>query len=528
MRTMLKKKWTIQKLVMFLQMIILPILGIYLLYLRDWNTLHASWVFSIALDIMGMVIALLLFLSVVKDTSDISYRTGCFSYLISICSYEMFFSLCTWLADGIPSLSTLNMLCNVIPSALSALMLCITWQYLVEVADVENAFIDKTTKLINIVGILTILAAIGNYFGHYYFYVDDMGVYHRGPYYISRYFFTALMFVLVVRMVVFMDLSRSKKRALMSFALMPITGILLQTYMFGVSLTYPSFLCALIFIYSNVFAEQKKDLVTKNLEIMSAENRLLMAQQAHARIDTELNMATAIQTKSLPQTFPPFPDIKKLDLFASMTPAKEVGGDFYDFFCIDEDHIGLVIADVSGKGVPAALYMMISKTLLRCALKEGRSPAKALAYTNQQFCESESDLEMFVTVWAGILELSTNTITAANAGHEYPAIKRAGGNFELYKDKHGFVVGGMAGISYKEYQLVLNPGDTLFVYTDGVPEACDEELALFGLDRMLEALNEDPDRGSKELIQGVATEIQHYIGTADQFDDITMMCLRIK
>ena len=184
------------------------------------------------------------------------------------------------------------------------------------------------------------------------------------------------------------------------------------------------------------------------------------------RIATELNVATQIQASMLPCIFPAFPGRREFDVYATMTPAKEVGGDFYDFFLVDDDHLALVIADVSGKGVPAALFMVIAKTLLKNAAQTGLSPKAVLEKVNNQLCEN-NEAEMFVTVWLGIYEISTGKLTAANAGHEYPAVRHENGKFELFKDRHGFVLAGMEGARYREYELELKAGDTLFVYTDG-------------------------------------------------------------
>ena len=245
------------------------------------------------------------------------------------------------------------------------------------------------------------------------------------------------------------------------------------------------------------------------------------------RIGAELSMAAMIQSSMLPHIFPPFPDRKEFDLYAVMDPAKEVGGDFYDFFFIDPDHLCLVIADVSGKGIPAALFMMNSKVILQnCALL-GRTVEEILADTNDAVC-SNNQAEMFVTVWIGILELSTGRLTAANAGHEYPVLMRAGGAFELYKDRHGFVIGGMAGVKYRQYELQLNPGDKIFVYTDGVPEATNADHELFGTERMVEALNETKDAGPEGILCGVRHAVDSFVKDAEQFDDLTMLCLEYK
>ena len=242
------------------------------------------------------------------------------------------------------------------------------------------------------------------------------------------------------------------------------------------------------------------------------------------RMKTELSLATRIQADMLPSTFPAFPDQPEFDIYASMDPAKEVGGDFYDFFLVDEDHLCLLIADVSGKGIPAALFMMASMIILANNAMMGKSPGQILRDTNGAICANNRE-EMFVTVWLGILELSTGRLTAANAGHEYPALQQPDGRFELLKDKHGFVIGGMEGARYKEYELQLEPGSRLFVYTDGVPEATNTANELFGTERMLAALNEDPAAAPEQLLEQVRRAVDGFVQDAEQFDDLTMLCI---
>ena len=245
------------------------------------------------------------------------------------------------------------------------------------------------------------------------------------------------------------------------------------------------------------------------------------------RIGAELDVARHIQASMLPCIFPAFPERHEFDIFASMTPAKEVGGDFYDFFLVDDDHLAVVMADVSGKGVPAALFMMISKTLLKSAAQSGLSPKAVLEKVNDQLCEN-NDAEMFVTVWLGILEISTGKMKCANAGHEYPAIMRKGGDFELFKDKHGFVLAGMEGARYREYELELHAGDRLVVYTDGVPEATNGANTLYGTDRMISALNGARDGSCRQMLEALHRDVDSFVDGADQFDDITMLCLEMQ
>ena len=245
------------------------------------------------------------------------------------------------------------------------------------------------------------------------------------------------------------------------------------------------------------------------------------------RIGTELALATNIQASMLPHIYPAFPERPEFDIYASMDPAKEVGGDFYDYFLIDDDHLCIVIADVSGKGVPAALFMMASKIILQSTAMLGWSPAEILRKTNDAIC-SNNEAQMFVTVWLGILELSTGKLTAANAGHEFPAIRFPGKPFELFKDKHGFVIGGIESVKYKPYEIQLEPGSKLFIYTDGVPEATSAEKELYGTDRMIDALNRDPDAVPEQLLQNVRASVDGFVKDAEQFDDLTMLCVEYK
>ncbi len=243
------------------------------------------------------------------------------------------------------------------------------------------------------------------------------------------------------------------------------------------------------------------------------------------RITAELSLATRIQANSLPKVFPPFPDRKEFDLYASMTPAKEVGGDLYDFFLIDDDHLCLVIGDVSGKGIPAALFMMVASSLIYHAAMKETSPAKVLTLVNEQIC-SRNPEEMFVTVWLAVLEISTGKLTATSAGHEYPALKKAGESFELFKDRHGVAVGAMDGVRYREYTIDLEPGAKIFVYTDGVAEATNSNEELFGTDRMIEALRNGENGTPRDVLKAVKAGVDEFVGKAPQFDDLTMLCLQ--
>ena len=246
------------------------------------------------------------------------------------------------------------------------------------------------------------------------------------------------------------------------------------------------------------------------------------------RIATELTLASQIQESMLPETNHPFPERPEFDVFASMEPARDVGGDFFDYYLIDEDHLAVTIADVSGKGIPAALFMMASMILLESRMKEGMSPAETLKAVNEQICENDNQ-DMFVTVWLGILEISTGRITAANAGHEYPILIHEDGQAEMIRDKHGFVLGGLPGMKYTDYELQLRKGDKIFVYTDGVTEATSADKVMFGTDRLMEALNEVPaGQSPRKTMNHVHAAVDEFVGDEMQFDDLTMLCLEYR
>ncbi|EHI61192.1 MAG: SpoIIE family protein phosphatase [Hungatella hathewayi] len=247
------------------------------------------------------------------------------------------------------------------------------------------------------------------------------------------------------------------------------------------------------------------------------------------RIATELNVASTIQSSMLPCIFPAFPDQKDFDIYADMHPAKAVGGDFYDFFKTDENHLWVVIADVSGKGVPAALFMVIAKTMLKNYAGFGASPAEVLAIVNDRLCEN-NEADMFVTVFIGVFEISSGIFTFSNAGHNYPLLYRKGGAFDWLKSSPDFVIAGMEGMKFRDNRVAINPGDRLFLYTDGVTEALNRKEELYGDDRLIETLNrpETREMSIDELVTYMKADLASYADGAEQADDITMLVLEIR
>lgn len=271
-----------------------------------------------------------------------------------------------------------------------------------------------------------------------------------------------------------------------------------------------------------LLAESFADLSEKTVRYIEQVTTVTAEKE---RLGAELDVATQIQGDMLPRIFPPYPDKKEFDIYATMDPAKEVGGDFYDFFLMDNDHLAVVMADVSGKGIPAALFMVIAKTIIKNRAQMGGTPGEIIRDVNEQLCEG-NEAEMFVTAWLAVIDLNTGEGVSVNAGHEYPALKKSGKCFELVKKKHSPAVAIIEGMHFKENTFKLEPGDCLFVYTDGVPEATNAKNKMFGTERMLKLLDKNDGKSLEQLLAGVKAGVESFVGDAPQFDDMTMLALR--
>ena len=248
--------------------------------------------------------------------------------------------------------------------------------------------------------------------------------------------------------------------------------------------------------------------------------------KAAARFDKDLEIAKQIQQSALPSVFPPYPNRKDFSIYASMNAAKEVGGDFYDFYLVDENHLAFVVADVSGKGIPGAMFMMTSKTLIKSFAESGLPVHEVLTNVNTQLCQN-NEAGMFVTAWMGILDLQTGLIKFANAGHNPPLVKHKDGSYEFLKGKVNFVLAGMDMVKYKEQELQLQPGDEIYLYTDGVTEAHNSNNELFGENRLLESLNSTKGMSVEDICKKVKEDVDAFVCDAEQFDDITMLCVQL-
>ena len=374
----------------------------------------------------------------------------------------------------------------------------------------------KSGKIMHYVflGLLAIhsLGLIVDQFTNFYYYFDEFNFYHRS----RGYIYSNIMHIAMLAQNIFLLIKYRTKfdkrvaSSLWLYLIGPLVAIAAQIVFKDVQFIILITVIAAAYLYFVIIRIQTE--------------RYEKQQKEKERLDTELTMATRIQAETLPNIFPAFPERDDFNIYASMTPAKEVGGDFYDFFLLDDTHLGIVMADVSGKGVPAALFMMVSKILIQNIAMMGNKPAEVLKFVNNQLCTNNHE-DMFVTVWYGCLDLETGTLEAANAGHEYPILKNADGSFELIKDKHGIVIGAMEGAKYRSYELQMTPGSKLFIYTDGVPEATNASNELFGTERLVHALRMSENKAPKDIITHVDFIIKDFVKDAPQFDDLTMLCL---
>ena len=250
-------------------------------------------------------------------------------------------------------------------------------------------------------------------------------------------------------------------------------------------------------------------------------------KEAEERIDAELAFAKAIQHAALPSVFPPYPERKEFEIFASMHTAKEVGGDFYDFYFVDDENLAFLMADVSGKGIPAAMFMMTAKTFIKSFAESGLSVEQVFTHANAKLCEG-NDAGMFVTAWLGILNTKTGQVQFANAGHNPPLVRHADGTYEYLKSRAGFVLAGMEGVRYRKNELTLAPGDAIYLYTDGVTEATNLNEELYGEERLQKVLDIYKDATPETICAEVKKDVDKFVGEAPQFDDITMLAIRYK
>ena len=456
------------------------------------------YLYNAGIDSIGSLICAALFYGCMRqDGSGIKFFR---SLIILVCA-SFVINEVTCYSAFVPKLRILCFVFCMLSKLTDLAMIYLFYMYVRETLGFEGKLAKIAKILIPVTLIVQAIFLLANIITPVTFSIDAAGVYQSTDISLTEDIALIVTSVLTTVMIFMSHNPFSQKAAALTFIFLPLIEYAIIEASFGEASQYGIILMSLIIMYC---------------VISNYKSQKLAATQ------TELNMATEIQVGSLPTVFPDRPEF---DLYASMDPAKEVGGDFYDFFMIDDDHLAIVIADVSGKGVPAALFMMSSKIYINDHATIGGSPAEILGRVNKLVC-ANNNAHMFVTVWLGILEISTGKLTTASAGHEYPMIN-VSGKYEILKDKHGLAIGAMDFAKYKNTEIQLNKGDSIFVYTDGVAEATDANNELFGTQRTVDALNAIPAGASqKEVLAGVRAAVDAFVKEAPQFDDLTMVGLK--
>lgn len=499
--TLNKKVWIIP--VLFGLMCYFLISSIVAIEIRRFSEIPPTFAFSIGGELFAMLVSIVIVASILPAYKRQNGYIRIFVTLLTVGCFVCYLDTIQMIVDGLPEFATFNKVLCVLVFASETSFTFFFWLYITYVLKVEGNAMNAMSTIASSLLIVFWLLPFANFFAPIYFTIDEAGVYHRmtQTWWICRIYIV----LIVIFVIVSLFLSKEKKRTkaiIVIFMGLPVIAVGAGGYQYGVSVLYSAMMVSLVLIYALLFSDNEKHLYSTN---------------------KELGLATNIQRHMLPSIFPAFPERKEFDIYALMNPAKEVGGDFYDFFLIDDTHLGLVIADVSDKGVPAALFMMASKIMVQNYAMMGYSPKEVLSRVNRQICANNQD-EMFVTVWLGILDLKTGLLTASNGGHEKPVVKHPNGHFEILNDKHNLVVGFFADSPYTEYEIQLEKGSKLFIYTDGIPE-CRDKDGQFGMDRTLELLNKYENESVENICKNVLNDVTAFMGNMDQFDDITMLCL---
>ncbi len=485
---------------------LLPILLVIFIFLCNFRVMDSVWVFNIGVNLMGVVTGAVVYYSCLHDSAGVGEHNALFLTLLILSTCSMFLSALCWIVQGVAAFAFLNRLANSLLYLNNYLIVFLFWRCEIFLLEIDQKLERLVNKYIHFFLYPALLLILLSLFVPLFFQVDETGMYRRTAYF-------PLIFVMIVPVlfgimagIITSGSSKKDKLIVSSFIGLPMIVFLLTLIKEEISMSEPTMFVSIMIIYFMLINERGKKL---------------------AATETELRMANNIQAAMIPHIFPAFPDRPEISLYASMNPARDVGGDFYDFFLIDDEHLAFLIADVSDKGVPAALFMMAAKILINYRARKGGTPAEILTDINEQIVR-DNESKMFVTIWMGILNVNSGLLTCSNAGHEYPAVCTADRMFRIFRDKHGLCVGAMKNIRYRDYELHLNPGDKIFVYTDGVPDANDSAGQFYGLERLEATLNRLSGENPENILHGILKDVDAFTKGAAQFDDLTMLCLEYK
>ncbi len=477
-----------------------------LVFLRGSENMHVFWSRNIGVNLLAGPYCALIYYCCLQDSAGVGEHNGLFLSLLITSSIGFFFSACRWIVQGCTPLIFWNRLVNVLLAINNYMMMFMFWRCALFMLKIKDRLERTVNKYMQITIIPVFLLIFSNFFIPVLFSIDADGL-SRTTAWFPAFIILILPASIGSSIGIISAMSTKKEKIIVgTFIGLPVTVFLIGLMTPDISVLEATMSFSVAIIYLRLISERGKKM---------------------AVTQTELHMAFEIQESMLPHVFPPFPGREEFELYASMDPAREVGGDFYDCFLINEQHLVVLIADVSDKGVPAALFMMSAKNMINYRAHQGGTPAEILTDINAHIARDNKS-GMFITIWMGILDLKTGIMICANAGHEYPAVCGADGIFRIFRDKHGLIVGAMENVKYRDYEMALNPGGKIFVYTDGVPEANNDSGEIFGMSRLEMALNRTAGESPEVILHNIRTDVDAFVNGAKQFDDLTMLCLEYK
>ncbi|MDO5445694.1 MAG: PP2C family protein-serine/threonine phosphatase [Eubacteriales bacterium] len=460
-----------------------------------------TYIISFCFDIASLVFCTAVFVSSAVHDKDFESSTVIFKVMVFQLSATFFFEALIWLVDSQQELRSINFLVNELYIFSGNLSVWLFWRYLRRLLELRDKKFVSITRIFAVMLLLQVLLIISNVWSHWLFFIDGNGEYQRaGTYYLSHVFdFTVLAGSVAV--ILSTKMERRQKNVLSLFVFAPLAAGIISGFFPRMSLAHPAGFTAVIICFADIYLKKSNELTARR---------------------NEMDLASNIQMSMLPEKIEGLDG--KFDIIGSMFPAREVGGDFYDFYRLDEDHVVIIIADVSGKGLPAAMFMMKGISTVKNYAITGLSVEDTMRKANDSLCKN-NEADMFITAWMGILNEKTGRITFVNAGHNFPVLRKADGTASFVNLRSGIPLASFDNLSYKPKELQLEPGDILLLYTDGVTEAHSRTSVLFGDERLLHCVEKDCS-SAEQLCDNVLSDIDRFTIGTDQFDDITMVAVK--
>ena len=485
----------------FVLVCILAVLGLVLQLKRGFDGMDPTWTFSTGIEVVGIFICAIIYYSCMNGDNHSDDKLIVFISMLVPTAFALFLDLVAWLVQSNPDTILINTLSNAILHIFYYVIGYLFWVYVYKVLKYHSKLIEATNIVFSFLIMFAVLVCVADIFFPIYFTVDAAGEYRRAPLYILRPFVYLVLFPAYMELCIRSKQPIKTKVIVSTVLFLPLLAEILTFMKFGISTKPGAIMLAIIINFGVVISDRGK---------------------AYVKTKNELDIASKIQVALLPSIFPPYPERKDFEIYALSEPAREVGGDFYDFFMIDDRHFAILIADVSDKGMGAALFMTISKILIKTRAQMGGTPSEIVSFVDKRITE-ENTTGMFVTLWFAIVDLETGHVDACNAGHDYPAIMKSGEDFVIEKTPHGPPVGFIPGMEFPMISFDMQAGDRIFLYTDGIIDAKKSNSSRFGTEGMLKVLNSNKEASNEDLVVAVRNAANEFAGNEPQFDDMTML-----